>query len=214
MTPSPKWLTLSQAAALLGVHPTTVRRWADSGQLPSLRTPGGHRRFSEAELRTFSQQRARLRTLGGLEHLWANEALEKARFSLQNLQSDEGWMASYGPEERELMRLLGRRTLGVMVEYALHPDRRQELLQEAHDLAWSYAEGARRKGLSLVDALQIVLFFRGIVLDAAFQLPDQVQLRPESARGLMHELNTVLNALELGVAECYQPTNSLSAAHT
>ena len=40
-----EWVSLRQAAELLGVHPATVRSWADKGELPSRRTPGGHRRF-------------------------------------------------------------------------------------------------------------------------------------------------------------------------
>jgi molybdopterin-binding protein len=34
---------MGQAASLLGVSPDTVRRWADSGRLPTSRTAGGHR---------------------------------------------------------------------------------------------------------------------------------------------------------------------------
>lgn len=43
-------LRLSEAAAVLGVHPDTLRRWADSGKVPSARTPGGERRFNRADL--------------------------------------------------------------------------------------------------------------------------------------------------------------------
>jgi len=59
MSADAEWLTLSQAAALLGVHPSTVRRWADHGDLPVKLTPGGHRRFRRAEL----EARLRPRTL-------------------------------------------------------------------------------------------------------------------------------------------------------
>jgi excisionase family DNA binding protein len=38
-------ITTGTAAELLGVSPQTVRRWADSGDLPSVRTPGNQRRF-------------------------------------------------------------------------------------------------------------------------------------------------------------------------
>jgi excisionase family DNA binding protein len=31
----------------------TVRRWSDSGQLPSYRTPGGQRRFSADQIERF-----------------------------------------------------------------------------------------------------------------------------------------------------------------
>jgi excisionase family DNA binding protein len=44
-----EWLSLSQAAKQLGVHPSTVRAWADHGYLPSQRTQGGYRKMdSEA----------------------------------------------------------------------------------------------------------------------------------------------------------------------
>jgi excisionase family DNA binding protein len=38
-------------ATLFRVDPKTVTRWAASGRISSIRTPGGHRRFREAEVR-------------------------------------------------------------------------------------------------------------------------------------------------------------------
>jgi len=43
-------LSIRQAAERLGVSVSTVRAWADDGRLPSERTPGNHRRFSEADV--------------------------------------------------------------------------------------------------------------------------------------------------------------------
>lgn len=43
-----KLLTVSEVASEFGVHPQTVRRWADQGDLPSTRTLGGARRFDPA----------------------------------------------------------------------------------------------------------------------------------------------------------------------
>src|SRR5436305_1389189 len=45
---SAAWLTLHEASALVGVSPSTIRRWADAGRIPTQRTPGGHRRFARA----------------------------------------------------------------------------------------------------------------------------------------------------------------------
>ena len=39
-------LRLAEAAALLGVHPDTLRRWTDEGKVPCTRTPGGQRRYT------------------------------------------------------------------------------------------------------------------------------------------------------------------------
>ena len=45
-------LLLGPAAALLGVHYTTLRRWADAGRVPVSRTPTNQRRFRVGDLRT------------------------------------------------------------------------------------------------------------------------------------------------------------------
>jgi len=44
-------LTPAEVAALFRVDPKTVTRWARAGKLSAVRTLGGHRRFSEREVR-------------------------------------------------------------------------------------------------------------------------------------------------------------------
>ena len=44
-------LTPGEVAALFRVDPKTVTRWAGAGRIGSVRTPGGHRRFRESEVR-------------------------------------------------------------------------------------------------------------------------------------------------------------------
>jgi molybdopterin-binding protein len=49
---------LGQAAELLGVSPDTIRRWADSGRLPTRRTPGGQRQVEGPALATLAVELA------------------------------------------------------------------------------------------------------------------------------------------------------------
>lgn len=49
--PPERMLVSSEVAALFSVDPKTVARWADIGKIPSVRTPGGHRRYRESEVR-------------------------------------------------------------------------------------------------------------------------------------------------------------------
>ena len=44
-------LTSGEVAQLFRVDPKTVTRWAAAGRIPSIRTPGGHRRFAESQVR-------------------------------------------------------------------------------------------------------------------------------------------------------------------
>ena len=48
--PPEKFLTPGEVAALFRVDPKTVTRWASSGRITSIKTPGGHRRFREREI--------------------------------------------------------------------------------------------------------------------------------------------------------------------
>ena len=50
MDPADELLTPTQVAQLFGVNPKTVTRWANSGRLGFIRTPGGHRRFRRSEV--------------------------------------------------------------------------------------------------------------------------------------------------------------------
>ena len=45
-------LTPGEVASLFRVDPKTVTRWASAGRIGSIRTPGGHRRFRECEVRS------------------------------------------------------------------------------------------------------------------------------------------------------------------
>ena len=43
-------LTPGEVARMFRVDPKTVTRWAVSGRIGSIRTPGGHRRFRASEV--------------------------------------------------------------------------------------------------------------------------------------------------------------------
>lgn len=51
-------VSIGEAAEIIGVHVTTLRRMADEGVIESTRTPGGHRRFRLSEIARFVPDRA------------------------------------------------------------------------------------------------------------------------------------------------------------
>jgi excisionase family DNA binding protein len=55
----PRLLTTTDFAALAGVGPSSVKRWAEQGVIPSLRTAGGHRRFDREEVERFLRRQHR-----------------------------------------------------------------------------------------------------------------------------------------------------------
>ncbi|MER7131690.1 BldC family transcriptional regulator [Streptosporangium saharense] len=48
--PAERLLTPGEVAHIFGVDPKTVNRWSLTGRIPSLKTPGGQRRYRETDV--------------------------------------------------------------------------------------------------------------------------------------------------------------------
>ena len=51
------YLTPNQVAEMLMVSPITVRQWSQKGELESMQTPGGHRRYLYSHIQNFARDR-------------------------------------------------------------------------------------------------------------------------------------------------------------
>ncbi|MCI0397150.1 MAG: excisionase family DNA-binding protein [Chloroflexi bacterium] len=196
------WLTLSQAASQLDVHPTTLRRWADNGEIPVMLTPGGHRRFAADDVTSFAHQRHGLRSVRGIGQLWADEALSQTRRELV-AHRGESWLATFDDATREHNRLLGRQLMALTLQFIANEDDEQAILQEAHNIGLEYGSSARQSGLLLTEALKASIFFRDTMIETALHLPENVNVRPEANVRLLRRINALLNTVHLAVAEVY-----------
>ncbi|MEV4096113.1 BldC family transcriptional regulator [Streptosporangium saharense] len=48
--PTERLLTPGEVAHIFGVDPKTVNRWSLTGKIPSLKTPGGQRRYRQSDI--------------------------------------------------------------------------------------------------------------------------------------------------------------------
>lgn len=56
MNPEDRYYTPAEVAAMFRVDPKTVTRWSRRGLLPSIRTPGGHRRYPVGPVDAYFEQ--------------------------------------------------------------------------------------------------------------------------------------------------------------
>jgi len=202
---APEWLGLGPAGRFLGVHPITLRRWADQGDIPVMLTPGGHRRFALADLRRFAETHRQLRpaTASILEQNWADQALQRTRQEIIG-RHDQPWLAAFGEADRRQQRELGQRLMGVMLQFVALSEGGDDLLAEAETIGRAYGENALALGLSLVEALQAMLFFRDTLVEAAVLLPEAARVRPEANARLVRRISQLLNAVQLSIAGIYE----------
>ena len=200
------WLTLSQAARFLDVHPTTLRRWANNGDLPAMVTPGGHRRFAAIDLARFARERSALRNMYGIAGLWATKALAHTRQEV-NVHRGEGWLARFGEEGRNRNRPLGQQLMGLTLQYLSSESSEENsasILEEARRIGRLYAHNALEQGMSLRATLEASMFFRDSLIETALQLPETANIRPEANLRLLRRVNTLLNAVHLAAVEVYE----------
>jgi excisionase family DNA binding protein len=206
-----RWMTLSEAAALLDVHPTTLRRWANNGDIPVMVTPGGHRRFTAADQARVARERSALRNVNGVAGLWATKALAYTRQEVM-ARRQESWLAHFDEEGRARNRLLGRQLMGLTLQYLSGESSEESgasILDEARRIGRQYAANAREHGLPLRVTLEALMFYRDSLIETALQLPETANIRPEANVRLLRRVNTLLNAVHLAVAEVYDGNGAI-----
>jgi excisionase family DNA binding protein len=198
----PEWLTLSEASKRLKVHPTTLRRWADEGQIPVMLTPGGHRRFAASDVAHMAERKHTIRHFGPVEQVWAREALEQARQAIVARPQQE-WLQGLGNRSRMAYREMGHRLMQLTIDYLSASEENSNLIDEAHSVGHDYGHHSREAGLPLTEALRASMFFRDALVQAAIDLPHNVRLPTDSQARLLNRISAMLNTVQLGVAEVY-----------
>src|SRR5262245_27705725 len=197
-----QWMTLTEAADALHLHPTTLRRWADSGQVPVFLTPGGHRRFAASDMRQIAARRHAVRKVGPVERIWADQALAAARQQLV-AQESERWLKQHDGGARDRNRQMGQQLMGLILEYLTDDDEDGPQLAQARTIGSHYGRASRDLGLPLTDALRAAMFFRDALTTSAVQLLENVRIPTGSQVRLVMRINRIVNEVQLGVAEAY-----------
>jgi excisionase family DNA binding protein len=197
-----EWLSLSEVAEILGVHPSTIRNWANQGQIPVHRTKGGHRRFKRSEV-VLWQQTQRIEDPNEAQ-LVVQNALKLTRFHITegHLQA-ESWYQKLDEEARIKYRLSGRNLMGGLLAYLSTSGTKAEA--ETHALGYEYATRGRRHGLSVLDATKAFLFFRNTLFDAMLSVYEAASVSSSQAwSDMFRKVNAFTDGILITILETYQ----------
>ena len=196
-----RWLTLGKASAILGVDESTLRRWADAGRLQVYRTPGGHRRFSLANLEAIVAGEGRRSGASQVERL----AVAKVRRQLQQArQQQDGWYAHLSDEARHQLRDLGRRLVEIVGEYMDRRTHRAGLLDEVLEIGGAYGRVLIEAGLPLPSAIGAYIGFRKTLDETTRQAALREALPAEEALATCGQVHTLGDQVLLGIAAAYE----------
>ena len=196
-----RWLTLGQACRLLNVDESTLRRWADAGQVRTFRTPGGHRRFAEGDVRAIvNGGRSR-------KQQYSSEVEEVATRRIRRQVHSRGnadWYATVDDAQREKLRGLGRRLMSLVADYVAKRGRKTSLLEEARGTGAQYGEELAHAGMSLSQAMHAFTFFRRSLDQSAKQALAKQGTPPSEAVEVCEQIMALADEVLLGIAGAYE----------
>ena len=196
-----RWLTLGQACRLLGVDESTLRRWADNGQVRAFRTLGGHRRFAESDVQDVLNSGGEGRHYRELGEL----AVTRIRRQLnRGPAKDASWNTTVDEHSRERLRPLGRRLAALTADYLGRKTRRAGLLEDARQLGQEYGRELATSGMPLAQAVEAFIFFRRSLDDATKQASQRHGLSAGDALSACEQVTSLADQVLVGMTQAYE----------
>ena len=191
----PNWVNLGRACEILGVNQSTVRRWADSGQIRCFRTPGGHRRFAEEDLLSL--------TRGGPGGDLGSAAVSQIRRNLNAGRGETGWYQEIEQSERDALRPLGRRLVELVGEYIAADRPRSEIETEVDEIGRHYGELLVERATPLLRAMEAFTFFRRSLDETAKHMAERNRMDAGQAAEARERIGGLADRVLLGVSAAY-----------
>jgi excisionase family DNA binding protein len=197
------WVSLREAADILGVHPATVRNWADKGELASRRTPGGHRRFRRSDLLRHAETQGEVQPTE--IQVILQSALGQTRIEVGggNLSSVP-WYEAMSDRTRVSLRDRGRNVLEELRKYLAYNAPEAGLLA-AINLGKDYAKMLIDDGLTLPQAVRGFFYFSDFVINSVLTWSEITPPRSTSEwSSMLRQINIFINTMLLSIIEYYE----------
>ena len=196
------WLSLSGAAGMLGVHPSTVRLWSDKGIFPVHRTSGGHRRYLRSEVELWMKTSSEKHIMEPANAMQSAIGQMRMQIAEGRLEA-EAWYQKLDESARAQYRLGGMMLVHGLMNYLSSEE--VDALSEAYAIGYDYASRARRYGLSSVDATRAFLFFRNTLLEALVKTYEEARVPPGLAWGkMLNKIHTFTDQILIDLLQTYQ----------
>ncbi len=161
------WLNLTEAADRLGVHFTTLRRWADAGEIEFIRTPGGVRRFSVEALDQFIEQRQKGSSAPPSNLAIVHQVSEIVeQKTIHPERRSRPWMARLTESQRNYLRGTGNRLMALIMQYSSRDTGTEIYLEEGRKISREYGDICFQIGMSISETVEAFLMFRRPILEA------------------------------------------------
>jgi excisionase family DNA binding protein len=197
-----QWLSLTEAAELLGVHPSTVRLWSDKGALPVHRTQGGHRRYKRNEVELWAQTTRPPQAIEPVQVIQTAFRNIRMQIAEGHLEA-QSWYQKLDEDARAQYRQSSHALFQSLMNYLASEN--EDATSEAHSIGYEYASRAHRFGLNSADAARAFLFFRDVLLQSVIQAYQEANVPSGQAWGeILRKVNAFTDLVLLHLLETFE----------
>ena len=203
------WLTLGSASALLGVSESTIRRWADAGDVRSFRTRGGHRRILEEDLRQIvtAAPTAPSRDTDRISDLAL--ARVKRRISRGRQSHAPNVFEGLSDDVRDRLRLLGRQLVDLFARYIASDSKKERFSEDARTIGREYGRALVNANVGLTAAIVTFNFMRRSLEETATQISMEAGLPADEAVEALENILGLADVVLEGMAGVYEELGNL-----
>jgi len=161
--------SISEASRILGVSEAALRQWTNEGRIKAFITPGGHRRYSRADLKKFMSSHQKILGIRDLV-IELEDTAQLHREIARESFSNKPWADKLTGESHEQLADFSRQLLGLIVRYITEPSRREEITRLVRDVGRSFGGTLAELGLPLTDSVEAFILHRDPLIKAATHL--------------------------------------------
>jgi len=162
-------VSISEASHFLGVSEAALRQWTDEGKIPAFITPGGHRRYSRAELKKFISSHQKVLGIKDLV-IELEDTVRLHREIAKTSLDTTSWYNKLSDESKAQLADLGRRLLKLIIRYITEPSKREETIKLATDVGQGFGGTLANLGLPLTDSVEAFILHRDPIMNATTHL--------------------------------------------
>lgn len=208
---SRSWIGLTEASRILGVSPTTLRRWSDDGILETFTTPGGHRRFDVRSVRRLLPGRPERPTMERL-----GETPERIARAYRRAHAEGAlpWVGLLDDAQRRAFREHGQgiaRELLAILDAPTEADRASHVAVASRSAA-QYGVAAAALGVGAATIVETFLQFRRPFLAEMLAVSRRRGLDTVSATDLVRRASDAMDELMIATVRAYDETPAGAAA--
>lgn len=199
------WLTLGAASAQLGVSQSTIRRWADAGEIRSYRTNGGHRRVLEEDLHAIvanAGAAAATRDTDRISDIALARVKRRITRGRQGHSLDH--FATMSPDAIDRLRMLGRQVVDLFARYIASDSKKERFHEDARTIGREYGRSLVAEHVGLTAAVATFNSMRRSLEETASQIASEAGLSTEEAVEAVESTLGLADEMLEGMASVYE----------